>query len=133
MRLLLLLSFFLINPLFAQDDIVNRIRPYGTVAVEGGDDVAAAVEKPEVKVVRSAQEIYQQHCSLCHEAGVAGAPKFRNEADWAIRFNQGKTLNNFLMSVKQGLNAMPPMGTCQNCSDEEFKQAIEYMLPPKKS
>nr|MCS5577811.1 c-type cytochrome [Alteromonas macleodii] len=27
-----------------------------------------------------------------------------------------------------GINAMPPRGTCGNCSDDEIKAAIEYMI-----
>ncbi|MGB5729137.1 MAG: c-type cytochrome [Thiogranum sp.] len=33
-----------------------------------------------------------------------------------------------LATAVSGLNAMPPKGTCADCSDEELKAAIEYML-----
>ena len=31
----------------------------------------------------------------------------------------------------KGKNAMPPKGTCQECSDSDIKAAIDYMVPKK--
>ncbi len=31
-------------------------------------------------------------------------------------------------NAKQGLNAMPPMGVCMDCTDAELKAAIQEML-----
>ncbi|MDY6890590.1 MAG: c-type cytochrome [Pseudomonadota bacterium] len=75
---------------------------------------------------RSGEELYNTKCSVCHVAGVAGAPKFGDAAAWAPRAAKG--LDGLLASAKNGLNAMPPMGTCMDCSDEELKAAIQYML-----
>lgn len=76
------------------------------------------------------EAIYQQHCSVCHAAGVAGAPKFRDIQDWSPRLKQ-KKLEQLIQNVTQGYNAMPPKGTCQECEHDDFKNAIEYMLPPQ--
>ena len=32
-------------------------------------------------------------------------------------------------NAKQGINTMPPMGTCTDCTDEELEAAIRKMLP----
>ena len=72
------------------------------------------------------KQIYQQSCVACHSTGAAGAPKTGDKAAWSDRIAKG---NDALFStVKNGLNAMPPKGTCADCSDEELKAAIEYML-----
>ncbi len=51
--------------------------------------------------------------------GVGGAPKKDNAADWAPRLAKGN--DAIWKSVTGGLNAMPPKGTCMNCSDDELK------------
>ena len=33
--------------------------------------------------------VYDKSCALCHAAGVAGAPKFGNAADWSPRAARG--------------------------------------------
>ena len=34
-------------------------------------------------------------------------------------------------SVDKGMNAMPPKGMCFDCSADDFKALIEYMVAPK--
>jgi cytochrome c5 len=72
------------------------------------------------------QKIYQGSCQACHVAGVADAPKLGDKDAWAPRIAKGN--DALLSSVKNGLNAMPPMGACMSCSDEELSAAIAYML-----
>jgi len=76
-------------------------------------------------------KIYQQYCGLCHDPGLAGAPKKGDIADWAARL-ETQNLDQLLEHVKNGFNAMPPKGTCMVCTDDELKSAIEYMLPDEK-
>ena len=75
---------------------------------------------------RSGKEIYEKHCHVCHSAGVANAPKFAEPGAWDERAKKGE--DALLKSVKGGLNAMPPMGTCMDCTDGEFKASIKYMI-----
>lgn len=115
---------------FDRQEIERRIEPIGRVHVEGGTAKKAenVVNKETSKV--PGQATYEGHCVVCHEAGVAGAPKFRNAGDWQPRFDKNK-LDGLVANAIKGLNAMPPKGTCAECTDEEIKQAIQYMLPPK--
>jgi len=70
-------------------------------------------------------EKYNKSCVVCHDQGVAGAPVTGDAAAWEPRL--GKGMDNLLASVKNGLNAMPPMGMCFDCSDEEYRELIKYM------
>lgn len=89
---------------------------------------ATVTETPEVKVVtRSGKTVYEQYCVVCHGEGVAGAPKFHSAEDWKPRETKG--MDGLLKSAINGLNAMPPRGSCPDCSDAELKAAIEYMQP----
>tara|TARA_B110000879_G_C11111701_1_gene487718 strand:+ start:764 stop:1177 length:414 start_codon:yes stop_codon:yes gene_type:complete len=114
----------------AREDIEARIQPVGQVQIAGDasskmetDDV----EAPVVAAAMSGEDVYKKHCVVCHAAGVAGAPISHNKANWAPR--QEKGIDALLASAIKGVNAMPPKGTCMNCSDGELKAAIEYMLP----
>ncbi|AZQ12986.1 MULTISPECIES: c-type cytochrome [Shewanella] len=76
----------------------------------------------------SAQEgeaIYNKACQVCHSMGVAGAPKAHDAAQWEPRLAKG--VDALVASVKGGLNAMPPGGMCTDCTDEDYKNAIEFM------
>jgi cytochrome c5 len=74
------------------------------------------------------KETYDHFCIICHQDGLAGAPKFRNSEEWAPRI-EGKKIEELVVIVTNGLNSMPPQGTCSECSEEDLRAAIEYMLP----
>lgn len=77
-------------------------------------------------IERQGEIIYQQSCSGCHSAGVAGAPMLNDKAAWEKRSNKG--LDALIANVKNGIKAMPPKGMCGDCSDAELKNTIEYIL-----
>lgn len=110
-------------------EVETRIKPAGTLCLEGdstcGVAVAAAGGKP-----KSGEEVYTATCTLCHGAGVGGAPKFGDKAAWAPRISQGaNTLHDHAIA---GIRAMPPKGTCAACSDDEIKAAVDYMVAKSK-
>ena len=70
-------------------------------------------------------DILNNTCNICHTAGVAGAPKLDDKEAWASRLEKGDEA--LLASVKNGLNAMPPMGTCMDCTDEDLATLIGLM------
>lgn len=74
---------------------------------------------------RTGEQIYTAHCATCHSIGVANAPKLNDRAAWEAR---GKSMDEFVASSKKGLNAMPPNGTCMDCTDQELKDSIQYMM-----
>ena len=74
------------------------------------------------------QAVYENNCIVCHRDGVVGAPKFRDEAAWKPHL-ANRDINALLESAIKGKNAMPPKGTCQECTDSDIKAAIEYMIP----
>jgi len=90
-----------------------------TALVMGGQVMAA-----------DGQAIYQKSCQACHAAGVAGAPKLGDKEAWAPRIAQG--MDVLVVNATNGKNAMPPKGTCMDCSEEDLKAAIEYMVGQSK-
>jgi cytochrome c5 len=109
--------------------IFSRIKPVGIVEAEGGMVAAAPSAATELSAT-AGEDRYKSTCAVCHETGVGGAPKFRNEADWKVRMEAG--IDGMLAIAIKGKGAMPPKGTCMQCSDQELKLAIEHMIPQKK-
>ena len=145
MRLIFFITSLLLTlNIFAAEDnspsaIEKRIAPVGTVNIS--EQAPVLKETPESKVETPAsstsstqakttqnkgQQIYQTKCSICHAAGVAGAPKLTDSAEWQKRYQQGMQV--LLQHVLQGFNAMPPKGTCTDCSEQDLQDAIDYML-----
>lgn len=77
-----------------------------------------------------ADDTYNTKCVACHASGAAGAPKLGDAAAWASRASLG--MDALLASVKNGKGAMPPKGLCMDCTDEQFKGAIQFMLDNSK-
>lgn len=69
---------------------------------------------------------YNRSCAVCHASGAAGAPKTGDVAAWEPRLAKGTDV--LVQSVANGLNAMPPKGMCYDCSDEDYKAMIDYMV-----
>lgn len=120
-----------VNAATGNDAIAERIKPVGSVCMEGDDSCggAGAAAAPAASGPRSGDAVYTASCASCHAVGVAGAPKF-GTADWADRANKG--METLLANAIGGINAMPPRGLCADCSDEELQGAIQHMIDSAK-
>ncbi|MBJ7549081.1 cytochrome c5 family protein [Marinomonas ostreistagni] len=112
------------------EEITARIAPVGNVCIAGEECEVAAAAVASSDGPRSGEAIYNQFCTACHSVGVAGAPKFGDAGAWAPRVAKG--FDSLMSNAINGLNAMPPRGTCTTCSDEEIQGAIEYMTENSK-
>jgi cytochrome c5 len=74
---------------------------------------------------QAGKALYTQVCQACHAAGVLGAPKFGNKADWAPRLKDPMdTIYNYAL---HGKGNMPPKGG-SSASDDDVKAAVDYMV-----
>ncbi|MBU2879073.1 MULTISPECIES: c-type cytochrome [Alteromonadaceae] len=105
----------------SEEDIKSRIAPVGSVHVAGAKADSAAASGP-----RSGEDIYNTACFACHASGVLNAPKLHDAADWSPRLEKG--IDEVLHNALNGLGSMPPRGTCGDCSDDDIKAAIEFMI-----
>jgi len=76
------------------------------------------------------KEIYDTKCASCHATGVAGAPKFGDKEVWAPRIATG--MDSMLAVAIKGKGAMPPKDACMDCTDEQLKSTIQYMIDAAK-
>jgi cytochrome c5 len=72
--------------------------------------------------------VYERACMACHEAPGSGAPLRGDHAAWAARRANGPSA--LVASVRQGKGAMPPMGWCPECTDEDFAMLINHLASP---
>lgn len=117
----------------ADEEIKARIAPIGEVCEQGqscGSAAPAQASAGSSGKSRSGKEIFEQVCTACHTPGALGAPKFGNKADWAPRIAKG--MDTLYQHALNGFNAMPPHGTCTNCSEQEIKDAVDYMTSHSK-
>ena len=74
---------------------------------------------------------YQSTCFACHGTGQAHAPVVGDVIEWEIRLEKG--IDILVQNTINGLNGMmPPRGLCVDCSDNELKIIVEYMLDESK-
>ncbi len=87
--------------------------------------MVASAESTET-AERSGEEIYNSKCAGCHTSGIMGAPKYASLSDWSSRIDLG--LDKLTASAIAGKGGMPARGTCMDCSDDEIKVTVQYML-----
>lgn len=122
----LLSALLLAIPPGSLEEITERIKPVGRLCQAGdpcatAQAIAAAPAEP-----REAMEIYQTYCLACHASGVSNAPIFGDTQAWAPRIAKG--VDVLYGSTLNGLNLMPAKGICTNCSDDELRATVDYML-----
>lgn len=91
--------------------------------------IALALVMGSAAHAATVEERYNASCTFCHSTGAAGAPKSHDEAAWKPRMDKG--MDTMVKHVKEGFNAMPPKGMCNDCSDDEYRALIEYMANSK--
>lgn len=111
------------------EKIAERLKPVGEVCVAGQEckGVAAVAAGASGGAARTGDEIVAKHCNACHGSGLLNAPKVGDNAAWKARADERGGLDALLHSAIAGRNAMPPKGTCADCSDDELKAAIGKM------
>jgi cytochrome c5 len=78
--------------------------------------------------------VFSKTCAMCHAAGVAGAPKPGDQADWAPRIAQGKEVlyQHAVEGYTGSKGMMPARGGNTALTDDEVKAAVEYMIAVKR-
>jgi cytochrome c5 len=115
--------------------IIYMFQQSGAPKVEAAPAAAAtpAAAEPPPSAPAAAGDgktVYDQTCTACHAAGVAGAPKLGDKAAWAPRIATG--MDALVKAVIGGKNAMPPKGGNAALTDAQVKAAVAYMVDQSK-
>lgn len=100
--------------------ILKPVATLGAIVLMGAASTGLAQDE------RSGKEVYSSNCTACHDTGAAGAPKVGDKASWGDRLDKGK--ETLYENAINGIRAMPPMGTCSDCSKAEIQNAVDYMI-----
>lgn len=89
--------------------------------------VAAAAPEADNAVGKG---VFGKTCAMCHAAGVAGAPKPGDKADWGPRIAQGNDVlyKHALEGFNGAKGSMPARGGNAGLKDDEVKAAVDFMV-----
>jgi cytochrome c5 len=107
------------------------------LAACGQKEQAAPPPPPPAPVVAAAapentlgKSVFGKTCAMCHAAGVAGAPKPGDKADWGPRIAQGNEVlyKHAIEGFTGAKGMMPARGAGTTLSDDEVKAAVDHMV-----
>lgn len=92
--------------------------------------VTAAAPQAEQAENAVGKSVFGKTCAMCHAAGVAGAPKPGDKADWGPRIAQGNDVlyKHALEGFNGAKGAMPARGGSPALKDDEVKAAVDFMV-----
>jgi cytochrome c5 len=99
-----------------QNAVLSRIKAVGEVNI-------AAPSGPKGQA--TGEQVFNQVCKTCHEAGIAGAPKFGDAAAWGKVIAQGQSVA--VGHAVNGIRGMPPKGGNPDLESVEVERAVVYM------
>jgi cytochrome c5 len=133
------------DPAMSDAAVVKRIAPVAKLAMDPNAPAPAAAPAPiaaapaSTQVAAKAQPAahagkatYDTTCSVCHAAGLAGAPKAGDKAAWSARLKAAKGKAGLYASSLKGKGAMPAKGGNASLSDDAVKAAVDYLLATAK-
>lgn len=93
--------------------LAQRIQPVGSVELRDAN-----------RPLQAGDAVYKAQCAACHDAGLAGAPKFGDAAAWSARIATG--YEALLTSALKGKGAMGAQGGGA-FSDIEIGRAVVHL------
>lgn len=121
--------------------VETRVAPFEQEAVAGQGNTAPAIKPPASATAEaggssgpamptSGKELFEQTCSACHGAGVAGAPKAGDKAAWASHIAKGLPIlyDHALHGFTGSAGMMPAKGGRTDVPDPMVEQAVNYMV-----
>ena len=121
--------------------VEGHLQPVAKEAVAGADNSALAIKADAgasgagsasggPAVPKSGEETFQQVCSTCHGAGIAGAPKAGDKSAWGPRIAKGKEVlyDHALKGFQGSSGVMPAKGGRVDLSDDLVKAAVDHMV-----
>ena len=91
-------------------------------------DTGEALQLVQLSDEFNPEQKYMASCFACHSTGAAGAPKVGDgmAAEWGPRLEKG--LEAMVANTVNGLNTMPAKGLCFDCTDDDLRAIVEYMI-----
>ncbi|MDB5791382.1 MAG: cytochrome [Massilia sp.] len=99
------------------------------VTAPAGAPAAAPAAAPALANADLGKALYNSACMACHGAGVAGAPKLADKANWEPRIKQGNAVlyEHAIKGFQGKAGVMPPKGG-SSAPDADVKAAVDFMV-----
>lgn len=85
---------------------------------------------PTSEMLANGKAVFDKYCHICHKEGIGGAAMLTDKVRWTE--NRAKNLDLLVQHVHDGYTGnygtMTPMGTCMECSKDDLRDAILYMM-----
>ena len=110
------------------DRVTLFVRPSLFATVNLADDNQQVLQLAQLSEGFNAEQKYMASCFACHSTGAAGAPKVGEgfAPEWEPRMEKG--MDAVVANAINGLNTMPPKGLCFDCTDDDLRAIVEYMV-----
>ncbi len=82
--------------------------------------------QPTLKNISLGENIYKQHCLVCHNTGVNGALKLGDFISWEPLIKSG--INKLYDIAINGNKNMPAKGGCTSCSKKDIVAAVDFIV-----
>lgn len=119
------------NVAATQTESTQSAKPIQSTASAQATPPEAAKPAPADKPDPSkGKTVYESTCAACHGSGVAGAPKFGDQAAWGPRVAQGapKLHEHAIKGFQGKTGMMPPKGGNTALSDADVIAAVDYIV-----
>lgn len=131
--ILLITGITLAGSLWAQSReqiIAERLQAPDRVCLQGEDCSAGGSSMTMAQADSgefSPEAVYENNCAMCHNTGMANAPQPDDADHWNTRLEEAG-LDGIVTNAINGVNAMPPRGMCTDCTDDEIRQVVEFIM-----
>lgn len=130
---LLLLSSGMLGFIFSfyqhqQAKLVAVVQPMVPPVLETFHSPALFVKQLEHDPA-AGEKIFKEFCAVCHANPPAihiQAPRIGDKKAWALRRQRG--MQALMQVTLMGVGAMPARGGCFECSDDQLRASIQYIL-----
>ena len=113
------------KPPFTNSVLILATALYATATFA---DISDALQLAQLSDGFNPEQKYMASCFACHSTGAAGAPKVGDgmAVEWEPRLEKG--LEAVVANTVNGLNTMPAKGLCFDCTDDDLRAIVQYMI-----
>jgi len=113
------------KPPFTKSVLILATALYATATLA---DISDALQVAQLSDGFNPEQKYMASCFACHSTGAAGAPKVGDgmAVEWEPRLEKG--LDAVVANTVNGLNTMPAKGLCFDCTDDDLRAIVQYMI-----
>ena len=113
------------KPPFTKSVLILAAALYATATLA---DISDALQIAQLSDGFNPEQKYMASCFACHSTGAAGAPKVGDgmAVEWEPRLEKG--LEAVVANTVNGLNTMPAKGLCFDCTDDDLRAIVQYMI-----